>query len=63
MSVYISPSLYIYVYTQTYIYIYIHIYIYDSCEDFTRLAETRLSQNSLSYPNIAKVMLSYLEPS
>ena len=48
----IYTYIHIYVYTHAYIYdLCVHIIMYDiiPCEEFTRLAETRLAQHSSTY--------------
>ena len=45
--------IYIYIYTHMHVHIYIYIYIYTLYEEFTRLAETRLAQNTLNYTKLA----------
>ena len=65
----LSLYIYIYIYMDIYIYIYIYYFTsdilchiifnlpvirtYNLCEEFTRLAETRLTQNTLNYLKLA----------
>ena len=59
----------IHTYTYTYVYVNIMCMCYITYEEFTRLAETRLAQNTLNYINIAyvvmihvRVLLSFQQP-
>ena len=50
--------IYIYIYMYTYTYIYIYIYIRQTLyEEFTRLAETRLAQNTSNHTKVIKLTL------